>query len=372
MIKVLHFYKTYYPNSFGGVEQVIYQLAEGGVNKGVQSHVLSLSKQGSCQNCKISNHDSSYSKTMLEFASTPLSLSAIGEFSKLVEQADIIHYHFPWPFMDLAHFISRVDKPTVVSYHSDIVKQKNLLRLYRPLMDKFFNSVGHIVASSPNYLATSEVLQKFKDKVTVIPYGLERSCYPAADEATKNKWRAQFGERFFLFIGTFRYYKGLHTLIEAAQGTDYPIVIVGSGPIEKELKEQAAKAEPNNIHFLGALNDVDKVALLELCGAVVFPSSLRSESFGITLLEGAMYSKPMISCEIGTGTTYVNVNNETGITVPPSDPGALRQAMDTLWNNPELAAEFGKNAGERYQAVFTSEQMINKYVDLYNALISKN
>lgn len=371
MIKVLHFYKTYYPNTFGGVEQVIYQLAEGGADKGIDSHVLSLSKKGESQNCKINRHSCSYSKTMLEFASTPLSLTAINQFTELAKNADIIHYHFPWPFMDLVHFASRIKKPTVVSYHSDIVKQKNLLQLYKPLMNKFFSNVDSIVASSPNYMATSDVLQKFKDKVSIIPYGVDRRCYPVAEEETKAKWRERFDDRFFLFIGTFRYYKGLHILIEAAKNSNYPIVIVGSGPIEKELKEQARSAGINNIHFLGALNDQDKVALLELCYAVVFPSYLRSESFGITLLEGAMYGKPMISCEIGTGTTFVNIDNETGLVVPPANPQALRQAMDKLWNNPELAAEFGRNAQKRYQAIFTSEQMVDKYIDIYKSLLQQ-
>lgn len=368
MIKVLHFYKTYYPNSFGGIEQVIYQLAEGGMSKGIESHVLSLSDQASVQSLKIGHHYSSYVKTNLTLASTPLALSAFSDFSKLAKQVDLIHYHFPWPFMDLVHFATRVKKPFIISYHSDIVKQKNLLRLYKPLMYKFFASAAHIVASSPNYMATSEALKHFKDKVSVIPYGLDRASYPLVDQSCKDKWQHQFGNRFFLFIGTFRYYKGLHILIEAARGASYPLVIVGAGPIEKELKQQALALGVTNVYFLGALADEDKIALLELCSAVVFPSYLRSESFGITLLEGAMYSKPMISCEIGTGTTYINIANETGLVVPPADALALRKAMDTLWFDQSLADKLGHNAGKRYLELFTAEQMINKYAQLYNSM----
>jgi len=100
----------------------------------------------------------------------------------------------------------------------------------------------------------------------------------------------------------------------------------------------------SNIHFLGFLPDEDKVALLTLCYAVLFPSHLRSEAFGISLLEGAMYGKPLISSEIGTGTSFINIANETGFVVPPSDPLALRQAMQTLWQNPEMASEMGRKA----------------------------
>jgi rhamnosyl/mannosyltransferase len=120
--------------------------------------------------------------------------------------------------------------------------------------------------------------------------------------------------------------------------------------------------------FLGQLSDVDKVALLMLCYGVVFPSHLRSEAFGISLLEGAMYGKPMISSEIGTGTTFVNIGNETGLVVPPSDPAALRQAMAYLWDHPEEAAEMGRKAEQRYWEFFTADKMVDAYVELYRAV----
>lgn len=159
--------------------------------------------------------------------------------------------------------------------------------------------------------------------------------------------------------------------MEAAQGTDYPIVIVGSGPIEQELKAQAAQLSLRNIHFLGHLSDEDKVALLTLCYAVVFPSHLRSEAFGISLLEGAMYGKPMISSEIGTGTTFINIADQTGLVVPPSDSVAMRQAMRYLWENPECAAEMGRRAEERYWKHFTADQMVGEYVKLYRELADR-
>jgi rhamnosyl/mannosyltransferase len=370
MLKVLHFYKTYYPDSFGGIEQVIFQLSEAGTCHQIESTTLSLSTRGDIDNERVGMHTAYYAATNFEVASTPFSLSAISKFKALAAQADIIHYHFPYPFMDLVHFIAGVKKPTVVSYHSDIVKQKLALKMYTPLMNKFLSSVDCIVAASPNYVETSPVLQKYLPKVKVIPYGLDKKSYPVADEAHLERWRQQVGERFFLFVGAFRYYKGLHILLEAIQNTDFPLVIIGAGPIEAELKQQALDLGLKNIHFLGALPDEDKAALLELCYSVVFPSHLRSEAFGITLLEGAMYGKPLISSEIGTGTTYINIDQETGLVVPPSDPQALRAAMTTLWQDPELAQRYGENAAKRFQALFTSERMAESYIELYQQLIN--
>lgn len=125
------------------------------------------------------------------------------------------------------------------------------------------------------------------------------------------------------------------------------------------------------MHFLGYQGDEDKVALLELSYAIVFPSHLRSEAFGISLLEGAMYGKPMISSEIGTGTSYINIHNETGLVVPPSQPEALREAMRTLWENPTRAQEMGIKAEARYKQLFTAEEMGRKWVELYEGLLQE-
>ena len=368
-MRVLHFYKTSFPDSMGGVEQVINQIARGANKYGIQTDVLSLSPKRSHAAFEMDGYQVHRSKLNIEIASNSFSISAFGRFMKLAKQADVIHYHFPWPFMDLVHMLTRIKKPSLVTYHSDIVRQKYLLKIYQPLMNSFLKDMNCIVATSPNYLATSDTLFKNKEKVKLITYGLDKATYPVPSAEKLAFWGEKFGTKFFLFVGVLRYYKGLHILLEAAKGSKYPIVIVGAGPIEAELKQQAEEAGLSNIHFLGFLSDVDKVALLTLCYAVLFPSHLRSEAFGISLLEGAMYGKPLISSEIGTGTSFINISNETGIVVPPSDPVALLQAMQTLWQNPELAAEMGRKAEQRYWELFTADKMVASYVDLYKELI---
>jgi len=369
-MRVLHFYKTYLPNTIGGTEQVINQLCRGAEGLGVTSEVLSLSPTKVDETVEVDGHLVHRCHSNFEIASTPFSLSAFFRLRKLAKSADIIHYHFPYPFTDVLHLLLRIKKPTLVTYHSDIIKQKTLLKLYKPLMYKFLNSVDQIVATSPNYLKTSDVLRKFNNKVSIIPIGLDKRTYPLSVPERTHYWKQRFGKRFFLFVGVIRYYKGLHILVEAARNSKYPIVIVGAGQIETELKEHANKLGVKNIFFLGRLSDSEKVALLELSYAVVFPSHLRSEAFGISLLEGAMYGKPLISSEIGTGTTYININKKTGVVVPPSDPIALRNAMDYLWDNPQEAVAMGKRAEERYWQLFTAKQMLESYVALYKKLIN--
>jgi glycosyltransferase involved in cell wall biosynthesis len=173
-------------------------------------------------------------------------------------------------------------------------------------------------------------------------------------------------------VGVLRYYKGLHILLDAIRGTDYRVVIVGAGPIESELRQHAAEIGLSQVHFLGALSNADKATLFDLSLAVVFPSNLRSEAFGITLLEGAMYGKPLISSEIGTGTSYINVDQQTGLVVPPDDPVALRDAMRQLHENPKMAKEKGQQAYLRYLEYFTADRMVDRYARLYEELISSH
>ncbi|HWW08045.1 glycosyltransferase family 4 protein [Collimonas sp.] len=369
-MRVLHFYKTYQSESYGGIEQTIYQLCKCSPASGVESEVLTLSDNPDPAELMYEGHKVHRVKLDLQIASTGFSFAALKRFAQLAAEVDIVHYHFPWPFMDFAHFITRMNKPSVVTYHSDIVRYKTLLQLYRPLMHRFLDSVDAIVATSPNYLQTSSVLAGYKDKTEVIPIGLDKNNYAAPSAARMDEWQKRIGGKFFLFVGAIRYYKGLHILLDAARGTDYPIVIVGAGPIEQELKQRAEEQGLRNVIFLGIVSDEDKVALLQLCYALVFPSHLRSEAFGISLLEGAMYGKPMISSEIGTGTSYINNHGETGLVVPPSDPDAFRLAMQQLWDNPQLAQTMGARAQARYQKLFTARVMGESYATLYHDVLA--
>jgi len=367
-VHILHVYRTYFPDSQGGLEEVIRQICLNTKPLGVESRVFSLSSNPS--RSIVRRHEARIYRPKLSFevASCGISLSALPYFKRLVKWADIVHYHYPWPFADLLHFAARVRKPTVLTYHSDIVRQKLLRRLYTPLMKRFLGSVDRLICTSPNYFATSDVLTRFEDKVSVVPIGLSESSYPAVSETMLATMRQRYGEDFFLFVGVLRYYKGLHILLDAIKGAPFRVVIVGSGPTESELKEQAVDLQLNNVVFAGQLSDEEKVALFKLSRAVVFPSYLRAEAFGVTLLEGSMYGRALISTEVGSGTSHVNIDGETGLVVPPGSATELRQAMDQLHYRPEMAELMGRRARKRYEQLFTGKLMGQRYLDVYRAL----
>lgn len=368
-MRVLHFFKTYYPDTTGGIEQVMFQLSQGCRSLGVDGQVLTLSPNPVPERIQVADHEVVRVKENFNLASTGFSLTVFKRFKDMAAEADLVHFHFPWPMMDLVHFATRHGRPTVLSYHSDIIKQRTLLKFYAPLMNRMLGSMDRILVASPNYQRSSETLKPFADKTVVVPYGLDEAAYPQVSAQCQARWQAQLPEKFFLFVGVLRYYKGLHTLLDALEGADYPVLLFGGGPQEQELRAQAERLGLRNLRFLGRLDDEDKACLLQRCHALVFPSHLRSEAFGISLLEAAMYGKPMISCEIGTGTTFVNIDGETGLAVPPENPPALREAMRRLWDEPGLAARFGAQARARFEKVFTAERMCAATVQVYKELL---
>lgn len=368
-MKILHFYKTFSPNAFGGIEMSIRQLCcASSKTLEVTDSILSLSPHP-VEEFQTDTYTAYQVKEHLNIASNAISFSVLGKFRELAAKSDIIHCYFPWPFMDLICILSNIKKPILVTYESDIVRQKYLMPFYKPLMLYFLSRVDHIVATSPNYLQTSPVLQRYQEKTSVIPIGLDKEMYPVPGEAVLRKWRETFPQPFFLFVGVMRRYKGLHILLEAVKNTDLPVVLLGGGPMELALKKQAQQLGLSNVYFVGTLPEEDKVALLMLCHALVFPSHLRSEAFGISLLEGAMFGKPLISTEMGTGTSYININQETGYVVPPNDPDALRHAMQDLYQNEILAKKMGKNAEVRYRMLFTADKMASAYHAIYQRLL---
>lgn len=370
-MRVLHVYKSYYPDTLGGIEQVIAQLGRGLAALGDESRIYTLSPDPHPRVIERPEGQVHRSRVTAEISSNTVSIPALLEYREQLRWADVVHYQFPWPFGDLLHLLWARGKPSVVSYQSDIVRQKWLLRAYTPLMNRFLDSVSLVVATSPQYLDSSPVLGRLKTPVTVIPNGVDESTYPEPSEEALARWRERVGEGFFLFVGVLRYYKGLQMLLQAAQGFGGRIVIAGTGPEAGALERQLSGADSaNNVHLLGHVSDEDKMCLLRLSRAFVFPSHLRSEAFGMSLVEAAMASRPMVSCDIGTGTSYINEDGVTGWTIPPEDPQALRAAMQRLLDDPGQARAMGLAARQRFEAIFTAGHMAQAYHDAYRGLLA--
>jgi rhamnosyl/mannosyltransferase len=225
-----------------------------------------------------------------------------------------------------------------------------------------------VVANCPAFARTSPVLSdpSIRDKVRVIPLGIEESSYPkSGDERVFERIGVDQNEPFFLFIGVLRYYKGLDYLIRAATSVGARIVIAGSGPEGERLVKLRDEVGAKNVVFAGLISDLEKVSLLKRCQALVLPSHRRSEAYGMALVEAAMFGRPLISCEIGTGTSFVNAHEETGFVVSPESPDALARAMNAFLAEERLVGDMGSAARLRYERMFSGKALGKAYADLF-------
>jgi len=365
-MKILHIYRTCYPETKGGLEQAIRYICKGSSARGVTNTILTLGSEN--KEYSFEGYNIIVIKKDFEISSNGFSFKLIKKFRELTKTHDIIHYQYPWPTGDLLSLFS-VNKPSLVSYQSDIVKQKILKKFYWPLEQYFLSKVDCIIASSPQYAQTSENLLRYKEKVDVIPLAIDEASCPEVKDECLDSWRQRVGNNFFLFVGVLRYYKGLQFLLEASKLNGLPVVIAGDGPERKNLEIYIAEHKLTNVKMVGFISEDDKVALHHLSKAFIFPSHLRSEAFGISLLEAQLYSKPIISCDIGTGSSYVNIDNETGLVVEPENATSLSNAMITIDADQQLAEKLGKKAKVRFDNHFTMERYADNYINLYNELL---
>lgn len=368
-LAVTHVYRTYFPDPPGGLQEAIRQIALATAKQGVANTVFTLSSYPVPNVLQRPEGRVVRERSWAEPASCNLGgVAAFRTFARLAKESDVVHYLFPWPFADVLHAGVRPERPAVMTYISDVVRQRWLGAAYAPLMWRTLKQMKLIVANSPAYAGTSPVLSHpdIRNKVRLIPLGIEEGSYDKkGDSAVLERLGLVRGEPFFLFIGVLRYYKGAHFLLEAAKGLGAKVVFAGSGPEGERLRALATELAASNVVFAGQVTDAEKVSLLQACRALVLPSHLRSEAYGMVLVEAAMFGKPLISCEIGTGTSFVNAHEETGFVLAPEAPEALRVAMKTLLTDGSLATDMGLKARARYEQMFSGPALGRAYAELF-------
>lgn len=373
-MRTLNIYRTYFPDPPGGLQEAIRQICLATNCHGISNRIFTLSPNPQPNVINMPEGQVIREKSWFSPASCDIGgISALKTYLELVDQSDVVHYFHPWPFADALNIFKNAQKPALLTYISDVVRQRFLGALYSPLMWKTLHSMDIIVANCPAYVESSPILSNpsIQKKVRVIPLGIDENSYiKTEDKSVFDRIAIKTDEPYFLFLGVLRYYKGIHTLISASKNLKAKVVIAGSGPELDNLKKQVKELEIKNIFFAGQVTNEEKVALIKNCLALILPSHLRSEAYGMVLVEASMMNKPMISCELGTGTSYVNLNDHTGIVVSPETPSEMNDAMRTLLNNQQLAQTYGDNARARYESLFSGKAMGKAYSDIYKELAS--
>lgn len=369
MTRALHVYRTYFPDPPGGLQEAIRQITMSTQACGIHNTIFTLSARPVPDTLNRPEAKVVRCRSWASPASCDIGgIEAFSRFSGLTREADVLHYLFPWPFADLLHAAVRPSCPAVLTYISDVVRQRWLGAAYAPLMWRTMREMQIVVANCPAYVRSSPVLShpSIRDKVRVIPLGIDERTYPKfGDDRVFGRIGINKNEPYFLFIGVLRYYKGIDFLIRAAKHLRAPVVVAGSGPEGIRLVKLAAETGARKVIFSGQITETEKVALLKHCRALVLPSHLRSEAYGMVLVEASMFGRPLISCEIGTGTSFVNSHEETGLVVPPENPDALLDAMNTLLSNDSLSNQMGAAARLRYVEKFSGEALGREYSALF-------
>ncbi len=368
-MRILHVYKDYNP-IFGGIENHIQWLAEAQVANGHSVEVLVTNPAGLPPVEIINGVRVIRAGRLATVASTPLSLSFPWHLARL--KPDITHLQFPYPLGELSQLlVSRLSagrRPFILSYQSDVVKQQRILRFYRPLLDRVLRRADLILASSPQYIESSEFLRPLAHRCRPLPLGIDPAPF-APDGADKPAGRPV---RIF-FMGRHRYYKGLDTLLQALPLVpEAELVAGGDGPMRPEWEALAAELGlDDRVRFLGEIPAADLPDHYRQADLFCLPSNSRAEAFGIVLLEAMAAGLPCVTTELGTGTSFVVQHEQTGLVVPPADPAALAAALNRLVANPALRRQYGAAGRARLLNEFTIEAMVERVEAVYREIVGE-
>ncbi|MGH9867803.1 MAG: glycosyltransferase [Candidatus Polarisedimenticolia bacterium] len=306
--------------------------------------------------------------------STEIAPSFLGAFRRL-RGADIVHLHVPNPVGELACLSLPRSTPLVVTYHSDVVRQKLLGRLNRVVLHRVLGRADRVIVFTRRYLESSPVLRHHADRCAIIPHGIdleEMDLTPAARQAAI-RLRAEHGDRIAVFVGRLVYYKGVNVLLRAmALVPDARLLIVGDGPMRRTLEDLCHHLGlDTRVRFLGSVPHEEKVAACHAGSFLVLPATHRSEAFGLVQVEAMAASRPIICTNIDSGVPWVNADGRTGLVVEPGDHEALAAAMRRLFGDAELCHRFGEAARRRAEELFSREIMIRDSMALYDDVISR-
>lgn len=368
-IKILQVNKLYYPD-IGGIERTVQHIAEG-LKEKVEMSVLVCKPKGRGVKEQVNGVEVQRCGSFGMLFSMPISFSFFLELRSKSREQDILQFHAPFPLGDLACLFSGYRGKIVLYWHSDVVKQKKLMILYRPIMERFLKRTDAIIVGADGVMKGSSYLKPYKDKCVTIPFAVNQKI-----EQMGKKYMEQAQpnmEKYvrFLFVGRLVYYKGVDVLIEAFETVENAeLTIIGCGDREKDLKAYIdEQGMSDRVHFLGKVEEELLYSEFSKCDVFVLPSIAKSEAFGLVQLEAMAYGKPVINTNLPSGVPEVSINGITGLTVEPGNKLELSNAMQWLVEHPRERCEMGNAARKRLDSNYTMDVMMNRMMELYGRLL---
>lgn len=356
----------------GGVEKVMYDLMTGLGQRGIDCDMLCAESHGHGAATRIGSHARLITcRTWVKAASTTISPSMTLTLRKIAKDYDIIHVHHPDPMAALALRLSGYKGKVVLHWHSDILKQKTLLKFFMPLQRWLLRRADLVIGTTPVYLSESPHLEGIGSKTAVLPIGIEPI---AINHASASRLRAEYPGRKIVFsLGRLVPYKGYEYLIRAAAKLpdDYVVLIGGSGPLRDHLDGLIGELGlRSRVSLIENISNEERAAYYGACDVFCLPSVQKTEAFGIVQIEAMSVGCPVVTTDIpGSGVPWVNAHGVSGINVPIEDPDALARAIVSIAGDPDTRARYSLGALNRYRDLFTRPAMIDKCMELYETVL---
>jgi glycosyltransferase involved in cell wall biosynthesis len=358
----------FYPPNMGGMETHLQALCENLLPFADVQAVVANKKRRSEEDW-VNGVRVLRAGTLLTMSSAPVSPRMVQVIR--ASNADIVHLHLPNPMAVLAYLVSGHRGELVITYHSDVVRQKVLGPAFQPVLKRALDRATAIITTSPVYAESSPVLPFYAAKCRVIPFGIQPEQMLHPDRGAVARIREKFGPRIIVSVGRLVYYKGFEYLIRAMSKVRGKLLIAGDGPLRGALEHEArAGGVADRVIFLGRVQDV--APYYHASDLFVLPSIARSEAFGIVQLEAMACGKPVVNTRLESGVPFVSLNKVTGLTVPPCDAEALAQAINKLLGNRALREAYGAAARRRVQSEFSQDVMIHRTYELYADVLSRS
>jgi rhamnosyl/mannosyltransferase len=355
------------------METVLRDLAEGLVALGDEVTVLCSAAEGRSGLEQFGGVSVIRELSLGKVLSQPLTPLLPMTLHRLYRHFDVVHLHMPNPLAEAAVASLPAGARLVVTYHSDIIRQRIFRPLYGPFRNHVLTRSRRIIVPTENHIRYSEILPRFENKCEVVPFGISPQRYDLTDDTRRQAatLRERYG-RFILFIGRLVYYKGIADLFEAMRTVDARLVVVGDGPLRSFAEETIrTRGLASRVSMLGAVPQPVLNAHLAACELLVLPSAVRAEGFGMALLEGMLFGKPLITTRLKSGVQMVNVDSETGLQVEPHDPVALAAAISRLLSDDAMRAVLGEAGRRRVRDVFSLDAMVRGYRDVYRRVVAE-
>lgn len=355
----------------GGVEKVMYDLMLGLSGRGVQCDMLCASFEGKSMSIRLNdNARLMVAHTWVQKAATMIAPSMVRKLRAMAGEYDVIHVHHPDPMACMALRMSGYKGKVVLHWHSDILKQRMLLKMYKPLQRWLIERADVIVGTSPVYVKESPFLQHVQEKIAYLPIGV--LPMPRVDAAAETLHGRYPGKKIVFTLGRLVEYKGYESLIEAARelGDGYVVLIGGTGPLKEKLQRKIAELGlTERVRLLGYLRDEEVPLYFNGCDLFCLSSVMKTEAFGIVQIEAMSCGKPVVATKIPhSGVSWVNEHGVSGLNAEPGDAVSLANCIRGVLEDEEAYGRFCQGARHRYEQLFTQEKMIDKCVGIYERL----